>query len=34
MGAANKAHGDAIAAALAANRAAIDLLEHLHRNGQ
>jgi hypothetical protein len=41
LGAANKAYGnvtkaheDAIGAALAANRAAIDLLEHLSRNGQ
>lgn len=34
IGTAVKAHDDAIAAALAANRAAIDLLEYLSGNGQ
>lgn len=34
MGAAGQAQDDAIVAALAANRAAIDLLEHRSRNGQ
>jgi len=34
MGTVIQAHDDAIKAALAANRAAIDLLEHLARNGQ
>ena len=34
MGTAVQAHDDAISAALTANRAAVDLLEHIARNGQ